>query len=116
MNAMANIPVGWRPANIAAANMQVPAWIRGDRQLTSLSATLCGMSPEETMGVSLRGRVIDVKSIVASKSLHEACHRDCAAVLEWTASLVVWEFGRGIITRMHRIRVLRKRDTGVTSI
>ena len=78
--AMAGIPVGWPPANIAAANMQVPVSIRGDRRLTSLSATLCSMS--------LRGRAIDVKSIVATKSLHEACHRDCAPVSDWIASLI----------------------------
>ena len=83
--AMANIAVGWPPANIAAANMQVPVWIGGDRRLTSLSATLC--SPGETMGVSLQGEAIDVNSIVASESLPEACHRDCAPVIELTASL-----------------------------
>ncbi len=92
---MAIIPVGWPPANIAAANMQVSVSIRGDRRLASLCATLCGRFPylstnvsEETMRVPLRGGAIDVKSIVASKSLHETSHRVCAPVVERTASLV----------------------------
>ena len=42
---MANIPVGWPPVDIAAANMQVSVSIRGDRRLISLHATLCGTSP-----------------------------------------------------------------------
>lgn len=82
--AMASIPVGWPPANLAAANMQIPAWTRGDRRLTSLSATLevCGMSLEETMGVSSR------EAIMASESLREACRRDYAPVFKRTALLV----------------------------
>lgn len=40
------------------------------------------------MGLSLQGEVIDVNSIVASESLHEACHKDCAPVLERIASPV----------------------------
>ena len=41
------------------------------------------------MGVFLQGEAIDVNSIVASESLHEACHRDCAPLFERTASLVL---------------------------
>ena len=94
--AVANSPVAWPPANIAAANMQVPVWIRGDRRLTSLSATLCGMSPEETVEASSRVEATNVDSMVASNFLRKACHRDRALVFERTASLV--PLGRVILS------------------
>lgn len=67
---MANIPVGWQPADIAAANMQVAVSIRGRSAIgIPVCHVMCQISPCLSLNVP-QGRQrefpIDVYSVVAS--------------------------------------------------
>ena len=92
---MANISLGWPPADIAAANMQVPVSIRGDRTIDIPVCHVSFRGDRRLTSLCLSTNIprrqceypVDVKSMVTSvscmKRVSGIAHQYSSGLFHW---------------------------------